>query len=213
MTELLAVHVGRPQERGADTISDTSWISGIHKQTATGPVWLRALNLDGDGQADLKHHGGPDRAALAYSGDHYPIWRAELDWPDLAYGAFGENFTISGMDEDSVCVGDIYAIGATQVQVTQPRQPCWKLARRWQIKDLAARVEEKAWGGWYLRVLQEGPVSAGDRVELRERPYPDYSVRRVYHLLKAQEPTAETAFLAQLPALSADWREYFGRLK
>lgn len=212
MPELLAIHVGRPQARGADSISEKPWTSGIHKQTVAGRVWLRALNLDGDGQADLKNHGGPDRAALAYSADHYPVWHKDLHRPDLPYGAFGENFTISGIDETTVCIGDIYAIGEARVQVTQPRQPCWKLARRWQIKDLAAQVEARAWGGWYLRVLQEGEVGAGAQVELLQRPHPDYSVQRVFRLRKAGERGPEAAFLAQLPALSADWRDYFGRL-
>ena len=99
------------------------------------PTWI------GDGQADRKNHGGPYRAVLGYSADHYPVWREDLDMPDLPYGAFGENFTIAGLDEESVALGDVFRVGDQVVlQVSQPRAPCWKLARRWEIKDLTARV-------------------------------------------------------------------------
>ena len=102
-----------------------------------GKVWLDRCNLFGDGQADLKNHGGHEKAVLAYSVDHYPDWRIELNHRELPYGAFGENFTIEGLAEKSVCIGDTYVAGDVRLQVSQPRQPCWKISRRWQIKDLA----------------------------------------------------------------------------
>jgi MOSC domain-containing protein YiiM len=210
--QLLSIQVGAPTERGADSISDSSWASGIFKALVSGPVWLGKTNLAGDGQADLKNHGGPDRAALAYGASRYPAWREELGKPDLPYGAFGENFTISELTEENVCIGDIYAIGDTRVQVSQPRQPCWKLARRWQIKELTALVQERAAGGWYNRVLQEGYVEAGMPVALVERPYPQFPVAHVFALMNEwmDDPEA-TAELATLEALSRGWRSVFAR--
>src|SRR5258707_6235383 len=110
---LLSIHVGKPARRGivgSDDPMQHPWRSGIFKQPISGSVQLNALNLEGDGQADLKNHGGPFRAVLAYSAEHYPVWRTELNMPDLPYGAFGENFTISGLDENTVSIGDIFAI-------------------------------------------------------------------------------------------------------
>lgn len=207
---LLSIQVGKPADHGADAISEKPWRSGVFKSPVQGQVWLGALNLDGDGQADLKNHGGVDRAALAYSADHYLQWRAELNRPDLPYGAFGENFTIAGLNEETVCIGDVYRIGDTQVQVSQPRMPCWKLARRWEIKDLTKRVQEKARGGWYLRVLQEGYVQAGQAVTLLDRSYSRYTVRFLFALMSEWvEDQAALAELATLPALSESWRAYF----
>jgi MOSC domain-containing protein YiiM len=175
---VLSVQVGLPAEHGADVISTTPWQSGIVKLPVDGPVWLDTLNLADDGQHDLVNHGGPWRAVLAYGAAHYPVWQAELAREHLPYGAFGENFTVSVATEDDVCLGDIYAVGAVRVQVSQPRAPCWKLARRWEIKDLAAQVEAKGWGGWYHRVLQTGFVQAGDDYTLLERPCPQWNILR-----------------------------------
>lgn len=209
---LLSVQVGLPAEHGADSISRKAWQSGIVKYAVSGRVWLDTLNLAGDGQQDLQSHGGPFRAVLAYAAAHYPVWRAELG-RDLAYGGFGENFTVSHLTEASVCLGDIYAVGEARLQVTQPRAPCWKLARRWSIKDLTARVEAKGWGGWYHRVLQPGFVQAGDAYRLLERPYPQYTIARLNDLIAGREvnPTA-CQELATLEALSPGWRASYERM-
>ncbi len=208
--QLLSIQVGAPATRGEDAISDKDWTSGIFKTPVGGRVWLGKTNLAGDGQADLKNHGGSDRAVLAYSASHYPLWRAELALPDLPYGAFGENFTISELTEETVCLGDIYAIGDVQLQVSQPRYPCWKLARRWGIKELTNRVLEKAQGGWYNRVLAEGYVEAGTPVTLVARPNPQYPVARVFGLLcEWIEDDDATAELATLEVLSPGWRRIF----
>lgn len=207
---LLSIQVGAPAVRGADTISNKDWTSGIFKAPITGPVWLGTTNLAGDAQADLRNHGGPYRAVLAYGASRYPAWREELGIPDLPYGAFGENFTVSELTEENVCIGDIYQIGDVQLQVTQPRYPCWKLARRWQIKDLTRLVLEKAQGGWYNRVLNEGYVEAGTPVILVERPYPQHPVARVFALMCEwiDDPEA-TAELGSMDALSPGWRREF----
>src|SRR5438270_8268217 len=117
---LVSIQVGRPRTRGDKSSTDSmrrQWRSAIFKEAVLGPVWLGKTNLVGDKQADRRFHGGPDKAVLAYSADHYPLWSADLGILDLPYGAFGENFTISGLSEATVRLGDIYAIGATRVQV------------------------------------------------------------------------------------------------
>jgi MOSC domain-containing protein YiiM len=169
---LLSIQVGKPKRRGVRGSQDPEqkvWVSGIFKEPVTGPVWLGLTNLDGDGQADRRFHGGPTRAVLAYGGDHYPLWIEELGLPELGYGAFGENFTLGGLSEANVRMGDIYTVGEARVQVSQLRAPCWKLARRLNRPDIVERVIENGRSGWYLRVLQEGFVEAGQAVRLEER--------------------------------------------
>ena len=144
---------------------------------------------------------------LAYAAGHYPGWRSEL-YLEIPYGAFGENFTIAGLDESSVCLGDVYAIGRAVVQVSQPRIPCWKIARRWQVKDLSARVQRSGRTGWYLRVLQEGEVTAGDEVVLKERPHPEWTIVRANAALYTRPAVeAEVRALAMCPALAASLRD------
>lgn len=207
---LISIQAGQPAEHGADSISTKAWHSGIFKFPLEGRVYVDTLNLAGDGQSDLKNHGGPYRAVLAYSADHYPEWRASLARPDFPYGAFGENFTISGLNEKKVFIGDVYAVGEVRLQVSQPRMPCWKLARRWGIKDLTAQVQAQARGGWYHRVLQTGYVEAGQEVTLIERPNPDYSVDLLFALMSdwIDDPDA-LAEIIHLEALTNSWREHF----
>lgn len=206
---LLAIQVGKPAEQGADSISDKPWQSGIFKATVSGRVWLDMENLAGDGQDDLKNHGGAFRAVLAYSADHYPKWREGLG-VDLQYGAFGENFTVSGVDETSICLGDVIAVGDVRLQVAQPRLPCWKLARRNGFKDLADRVDKTNRGGWYHRVLQTGYVEAGDAYAILERPYPDFSIARVVDLIHEREVNVEAwRKLGSLEVLTPRWRQRF----
>ena len=132
---------------------------------------LRSTNLDGDRQGDLRVHGGPDQAALLYSADNYARWRAEGF--DFEPGSFGENLTVSGLDETTVCRGDIYAIGdAVVVQVTRPRGPCYKLQYRTGVPDMIKRVLANGRSGWYVRVLKEGPVEAGQEIVLLKRLAP-----------------------------------------
>jgi MOSC domain-containing protein YiiM len=213
MPELLSIQVGMPQDYGADALSDKPWRSGIHKTTVQDRIRVSKDGLPGDGQEYLKAHGGPFRRVLAYAAAHYPVWRVELALPDMPYGAFGENFTVSELTEESVCLGDVYTVGEAVIQVAQPRQPCSKLARRWGIKDLTARVEARGWGGWYHSVLQEGYVQAGDPITLQERPYPVLTIALVNALEtgKIRSP-AIAAELAQIPALTETWRERFARM-
>lgn len=209
---LCSIQVGLPRQHlDVARVRDEQareWVSGIYKQPVTGPVRLRKLNLDGDGQADLRHHGGPDRAILAYCADCYSDWREWLNLPHLAYGAFGENFTVSGMDENTVCIGDVYQVGAVVLEVSQPRKPCWKLGRRLGIAELPAQVERIGRTGWYLRVLQEGEVDAGLSVVLTERKHPEFTVTRAHAIFRARKTDTRAALaLASCEALSQDWRE------
>lgn len=210
---LVSVNVGQPREFGPAPAGwppdppDRPRRSGIFKAAVAGPVWLGATNLDGDAQADRVKHGGPDKAVNAYAADHYAAWRAELGLPGFPHGAFGENFTIADLTEDAVCVGDTYAIGEARVQVSQPRVPCWKLARRWGLKELTALVERSGRTGWYFRVLAEGMVTAGLPVILLDRPFPQWTIARVNAIGLRRDDDLTAADLAACPLLADVWRE------
>jgi len=212
-SRIVSIQVGLPAEYGADSLSSKSWETGIFKYPVEGRIFLDTLNLTGDGQQDLKNHGGTFRAVLAYTAEHYPIWNEELG-RQLPYGAFGENFTVTEYDEDTVCIGDIVAVGDVRLQIAQPRMPCWKLARRWEIKDLTARVNIKAWGRWYHRVLQTGCVAVGDKYELIERPYPNLSIKRLYNLMEERETDVDayTQLAGMFEILTPSWRVQYGGL-
>ncbi|HLT21386.1 MAG TPA: MOSC domain-containing protein [Thermomicrobiales bacterium] len=204
---LVSIQVGLPRIFGAEQgfRPDRAWSSAIIKEPVTGPVWLGELNLDGDRQDDLQAHGGPDQSVLGYAAAHYPHWRAELERPDLPHGAFGENFTIEGLDEDSVSLGDTFEVGEVVIQVTSPRGPCWKIAMRHRISTLTARVEELGWTGWYHRTLQQGYVEAGQELRLVARPHPEWTVRRLAETLRGRDAEAMRE-LAAIPELGARFR-------
>lgn len=207
---LASIQAALPREHGRDDAAEPMgrpWTTAFFKEPVAGPVWLARTNLEGDRQADLKHHGGPDKAVLCYAAAHYPLWRAELG-RELPHGAFGENFTVEGLDEATVCIGDVYAIGQARVQVSQPRMPCWKIARRWGIEDLSARVQRTGRTGWYLRVLDEGLVAPGDEIARLERPHPEWTIARANAALYTRprdvdEILALTAVPALAPSLAA----------
>jgi MOSC domain-containing protein YiiM len=202
---LLSIQVGLPTTHD-DPVRP--WRTGFFKSQVDGPVWLGRINLAGDGQGNRKVHGGPDKAVLMYAAAHYALWRAELQKPDLPHGAFAENFTVADLDEQTACLGDIYALGEARVQVSQPRQPCSNITRRWRIDGLTQQVERTGRTGWYLRVLNEGLVEAGLEVRLVERPNPDWSVARATHAMQQRwSNPAEAAALAALPTLSVAWRD------
>ena len=169
---------------------------------------LRLTNLEGDRQGDRRVHGGPDMAVLCYSAGHYPHWRSELGLPEMGPGGFGENFTVEGLSEADVCIGDVYRVGEAVVEVSQPRGPCYKIAYRWGLPDLVRIVEETGRHGWYLRVLQEGAVEAGREMALEARPHPGWTVRRAADAMARRklDPVGARA-LAGCDALSGRWRE------
>jgi MOSC domain-containing protein YiiM len=172
-----------------------------------GPLWLGRTNLAGDGQADTEHHGGPDKAVCAYPAVHYSYWLRELALPELPFGAFGENFTIAGAAEPEVCIGDIFSLGDALLQLSQPRQPCWKVARRWRVRDLAARVQSTGFTGWYFRVQREGEVEAGLQLRLQDRPCPEWPVARANRVMhRDRHDLLAARTLAACSHLSTTWR-------
>lgn len=208
--QLVSIQVGRPAQLVTKHPVDgrpPEWQSGFYKAPVTGPVRVGRTNLEGDGQADLVNHGGPDKAVLAYAAGRYPLWESELN-RSLPYGAFGENLTVTDVAEESVCIGDIYAIGEVRLQVAQPRFPCWKISRRWGIPDLLERVTQTGRTGWYLRVLQEGLIAPGQAIALLERPHPEWSVARATATLYNKRADPEAAVtLAACPALAERMRD------
>jgi MOSC domain-containing protein YiiM len=173
------------------------------------------MNIEGDGQADLEHHGGPDKAVLAYAADHYAAWELEfardgVKLEGFGPGGFGENLTVDGVTEHDVCIGDIWCAGDVSFQVSQPRQPCWKLGRRWRLPDLPQRVIRTGRSGWYHRVLHEGMVQVGMEVVLERRPNPAWTVARVASLRYGKHiDPIEATTLAHLEELSGTWRADF----
>jgi MOSC domain-containing protein YiiM len=167
------------------------------------------LDLEGDEQADLTVHGGPDKAVCVYSADHFPFWQRALERPDLGAGAFGENFSVTGLAEDTVCLGDVYEVGEAVVQVSQPRAPCWKLGRKWARRDLPKLVLREGRTGWYFRVLQPGVVEPGQTLRLIDRSYPSWTITQVNRLAYAKKSDGlqdERRALADCPALAEEWR-------
>lgn len=185
---------------------DREWESGIFKQPTEEQVWLSKTGLDGDEQADKKHHGGPEKALFAYPIKHYKLWKEELNI-DIDMGAMGENLAVLEMDEFSVCIGDTYQLGDAVIQVSQPRQPCWKPARRFKIKDFALRIQNTGRTGWYFRVLEEGQIISRIDMELIDRPYPQWSIaacNEVMHVYKDDLKLADE--LASCELLAPNWK-------
>jgi MOSC domain-containing protein YiiM len=211
---LLSLQVGLPQEVAdlhAPKAPSRTWITGMFKSPVTGPVWVGRLHLEGDGQADLRNHGGPDKAVNAYPSERYPHWRRALGLEAMPFGAFGENFTTQGLLETTVCIGDTFAVGDAVVQVSQPRQPCWKLSYRWRVDDLARQVVATGFTGWYFRVLKEGYLRAGMAITLVERPCPEWPVsvaNTIMHHRKQDLGAARD--LASCRFLSQTWRRTLG---
>ena len=192
-------------------------LSAIAKHPADGPIAVGPLGLVGDMQADLTVHGGPDKAVHHYPHDHYAAWREELDDHELlaAPGAFGENITTTGLTEADLCIGDRFRLGSALVEVSQGRQPCWKIDHKFKRKGITARVIETGRSGWYYRVIEPGTVQADDTLELIERGMGGWSVERTFRLLIGgghREDPAALAALADLAALAGPWRHRAAKL-
>lgn len=205
--KLLSVNVGQPREveYKGDVVR-----TGIFKQPVSGRVTLAQLNLAGDKQADLIAHGGIYKAVYAYPFENYGFWENELDRHDFEYGQFGENLTVEGMPEDQIHIGDTFRIGSALAQVTQPRVPCYKLGIRMGDPKFVKRFLNAERSGFYLRVLEEGEVGAGDSIELVTADPHGMTVREVNHLLYFDNENVEGAKRAlQLEALAPVWRGSF----
>ena len=207
---LLSVNVGMPK--------DVSWrgktvFTGVFKDPVTGPRRVRKLNVDGDGQGDLAAHGGEHRAVFVYQIDSYRYWERELDRSDFVYGQFGENFTVEGLSDDEVCVGDRYRIGTAVFEVTQPRVTCYRVGIRMDDPRIPALLVSHRRPGFYFRVLEEGDVEAGDEiVKLASGPERMTVVEIDTLLYLPGHPRQQLLRALRIPALSPGWQGSFRAL-
>lgn len=208
---LQKVFVGYPIKKGqpgAKEPMEREWETGMFKEEIAGPVWVGATNIKGDGQADLKHHGGPEKAIFAYSTEHYSYWESNIEGSAISPGGMGENFLIDHLNEDHVCIGDTYEVGEATIQVSQPRQPCWKPARRFKIKNLALLIQNTGRTGWYFRVLKEGMVEKGQTLHLVERQFPQWTISKCNEIMHQDKKNMQLAReLAACSLLAPGWRK------
>lgn len=204
---LLSVNVGLPREiQWKGKIVRTS----IFKAPVPSRIRVAKLNLDGDQQSDLTVHGGVDKAVYAYPSEHYRFWRRELPGMDLPWGVFGENFTTEGLLEEAVHIGDRFRVGSGEFVVTQPRMPCFKLGIRFNRPDIVKRFLQSGRTGFYLAVLKEGEVAAGDSIELLERDEHNVPVIDIVNLYRSDANNQDALRrVSELPSLPNSWREYF----
>lgn len=199
---VLSVSVGLPR-----TISyrDKDIFTGIFKDPVAGPVRVRQTNLEGDGQGDLNAHGGRDKAVYLYPSEHYPYWREFLGAEELPSGAMGENLTTEGLLEEEAFIGDVLRIGTAIFRVTQPRAPCYKLAARHDRSDIVERFIEAGLSGFYLSVLEEGEVGAGDKISFIERAQDSISISALAHTLRGDQLPPELAQRALDSEVLPEW--------
>ena len=207
--KLLSANAAQPR---TVSIDGRTYATGIYKTALEGPAWLGKLNLAGDGQGDLKNHGGQYQAVYCYPHEHYAYWSARLDRDDFAFGQFGENFTTSGLLENEVCVGDKLRIGAALIQVTQPRVPCYKLAHKLSIPGFDKTFLQANRSGFYAQVLEEGQVAAGDSIARVSRDPVGMTVAEVNAALLLDKNPVATERALRLTALSPEWRGRFENL-
>jgi MOSC domain-containing protein YiiM len=205
--KLISVNVGLPR--------DVTWLgkvvrTSIWKSPVEGRIHVAKLNLDGDQQSDLSVHGGLDKAVYAYPAEHYSYWRKELRDVDLPWGAFGENFTTEGLLEGELLVGDRLRVGSAEFTVTQPRMPCFKLGIRFDSPAMVKRFLQSKRAGFYLAVLREGEVGAGDPIERGTSPESGLTVTDIVNLYTTDAENQELLRrAAEIPALPEGWKEYF----
>jgi MOSC domain-containing protein YiiM len=205
--KIVSINVGVPR-----TVlwHDREVITGIFKKPVTGPVMLRRLNLDGDRQADLENHGGTNKAVYAYPAEHYDLWRKELQGVELGWGAFGENFTVEGLKEESTYIGDEFRFGEALLRVTQPRIPCYKLGLRLQRDDIVKLFLQSNRSGVYFSVLEQGFVDTGDpvsRIKEDEQRISVLEINRAIADSAGNTPVMQRA--VRHPGLPSGMREHF----
>jgi MOSC domain-containing protein YiiM len=206
---LISVQVGLPRGLARD---GNEVVTGIFKTPVETRLRMRELNLDGDRQADLSVHGGPNKAVYAYPSEHYPFWRNQLPGMELPWGAFGENLTTSGLLESAVCIGDRFAIGTAEVVVTQPRLPCFKLNMKFNRDDMVRRFLASHYSGFYLRVLREGEVGQGDAIRPIHQDEQRVSVLDALRLHLRESDSSELRERAmRVEYLSPSWRKEFSQ--
>jgi len=187
--------------------------TGISKKPVSGPVHLKKTGFKGDGVADLKHHGGQDKAVCVYGIDHYPYWE-KVTGIKLPLPAFGENLSVINVHEDNICIGDIFQLGTAIVQVSQPRQPCKTLALRFGRNDMVKLVVESGRTGFYFRVLEEGLVERGVQIILKERDLYEITLSFANHIFHHDKNNCKgIEKVLAVPSLSESWRQSFQKMK
>ena len=205
--KLTSLNVGKPREihwKGRTVRT------GIFKEPVSGRIAIRTLNLDGDGQADLSVHGGPEKAVYLYPSEHYPFWREEFPDIELPWGMFGENLTTEGILENAVNIGDRFRMGSAELIAVQPRMPCYKLGIRFGRNDIIKRFMASGRSGIYFAVLKEGEVGAGDIIELISRDVNQVTISDIARLLGSDREDIKTMRrVVDVEALPENLREYF----
>lgn len=204
--KIISINIGKPIEV---QFNNKEISTGIFKTPSDEPLFLTLVNFEGDGQADLVHHGGREKAVCVYPYEHYPYWEKELG-RELEYSAFGENLTTQGLLEAEICIGDIFQLGEAVVQVSQPRQPCFKLSVKYGAPDMPLKVQETGYTGFYFRVLQEGLVSKSDSL-IRTSCHPKgITVSYANHIMhRDKNDTEGIKKILEVEGLSASWRKTF----
>jgi MOSC domain-containing protein YiiM len=205
MASVVSIQAGRIAPLGPDGVR-----SAFVKRPISGTARAGTLGIQGDEQADLRVHGGPDKAIYFYASEHYRLWANDV--PEhtqlLVPGAFGENVTTAGLDEGNVAIGDVLAIGSAELQVTEPRQPCFKLGLRFADNSLGRIMMQTNRTGWYVRVLRPGELTAGDEIRAIRRPSPQWTIARFNDFIVHRSATVEEMQeLSTLEGLPGRWRE------
>ena len=205
---LISVNTGRPREvRANGEIVRTS----IWKSPREGRVRAAGVNLDGDEQSDLTVHGGQYKSVYVYPSEHYAYWRDQLPGVELPWGVFGENLTTDGLLESDVFIGDRFSIGTAEFQVTQPRQPCFKLGIRFGREDMLKRFVASGRSGFYVSIVAEGDVGRGDAIRFTRRAADSVSVADIFAMRMDGDAHPELlSRAASLESLTPSWREHFG---
>jgi len=209
LMKVISVNNGLPREV---TWHERRVSTGIYKEPVEGRVAIRKLNLDGDRQADLTVHGGPQKAVYCYPGEHYSYWERELPGRDLPIAIFGENFTTQGLLEESVHLGDRFAVGSAEFVVTQPRLPCYKLAIRFQDDNMVKRFLASGRTGFYFAVTREGEVGACNEIKVLARDANAVSIAEITRLYIAKryapEDVASVRRALRVAELPESWKGY-----
>ena len=210
MAVIISIQIGKivtEGEASARGLTERQWTSAFRKTPVSGTVAVHRLGIHGDEVADTKNHGGPGKALLCYAAVHYESWTK--DHPELPFGpgGFGENLTVGQITEDDVCIGDRWRTAHCEFEVSQPRQPCWKIGRRWQTKSLTKEVTQNGRTGWYFRVIRDGQLAAGEELTRIANPHPAWTIRRANDFLYGRERDQQAVeSLRQLEQLSEEWK-------
>lgn len=211
MAVLKAVLIGKVKDYGDKNSKDSinkPWKTAMFKVAQNGEVTATKLGFVGDSVADIKNHGGEQKAIFANSYQNYEKWEIFLGFKNLPFGAMGENLTIDGLNEDNVCIGDIHQIGSLIIQVSQPRKPCFKISKRWLNKNMTSEIFQTGRTGWYYRVLKNGSCKAGDDVKVLQKDIVGMSVMQLNQLFYAPDENLHLmSKLNELNSLAGNWKD------